>query len=214
MTTMKEYTWYLFDVDGTLIDTTELIYQCFLYSCKKFANMDIDRALVMQYTGIPLRKQFEVYLGPLSNDRAEEVAAGHMEYQLSIYQNHLKLFPHVKETLQHLIAQNKHCAVVTSRMPKTLDLYLKELGIYDCFEVLISPLDTQQHKPHPQPALEALRRMGADKKPSIMIGDSVFDIQCGQAAGVDTALITWDGTMPDIKSINPTFLINDIREIL
>lgn len=210
---MKDYGFYLFDADGTLFDTAELIYQCFVYSCRKFGNRHITRQEVFNCIGLTLRKQFEKYLGPLEPEHLEKIQAEHMNYQLSIYKKYLQAFPEVAESLEILKSKGKKLAVVTSRKIKTLTLYLQETGLYDFFDVLVTPEDTQKHKPDPEPALKALSLLGAVKSRSLFVGDSVFDIECGRNADIDTAFVNWSHSSSDLSKVKPTFCIDNLKEL-
>ena len=210
---MKDYSFYLFDADGTLFDTAELIYQCFVYSCRKFGNKHITREEVFCCIGLTLRSQFEEYLGPLSQERFDEIQTEHMNYQLSIYKKYLRAFPGVAESLETLKSKEKKLAVVSSRKIRTLTIYLKETGMYDYFDALVTPNDTQKHKPDPEPALKAISILGAEKNKTLFIGDSVFDIECGRSAGVDTAFVNWSHSNGGLLKVKPTFYIDDMREL-
>lgn len=211
---MKNYSHYLFDADGTLIDTTELIYQCFIYTCKKFGNKEVSRAEVIKNIGLTLRSQMEVYFGPLGEERFSEMTGEHMKYQLSIYPHYLKLFPTVLEGLTLLRDRGRHCGIVTSRRRQTLELYLKKTGIFDFFEVYVTPENTKKHKPEPEPVLEALSLFKiADKSIVLMVGDSEFDIECGFRAGVDTAFVNWSHNDSMSFRYKPTQVIDDFMQL-
>jgi len=211
---MKNHDYFLFDADGTLIDTTELICQSFTYTCKTFGGLTIPREKIIHHIGLPLRKQMEVYFGPLSNEQFAKRAAAHMEYQLSIYKKHLRLFPTVLEGLTALYESGKHLAIVTSRRKETLDLYLQETGIYKYFSVFVTPESTQTHKPDPGPALEAMRLLFcSDPLKAVFIGDSEFDIECGSRANLDTTFVLWSENDPATFPTKPTYCISDLRQL-
>ena len=211
---MKNYSYYLFDADGTLIDTIELIYQCFLYTCKKFGSREVSRAEVVKNIGLTLRSQMEVYFGPLADGRFSEMAGEHMKYQLSIYPRYLKLFPTVMEGLTFLRDKGRHCGIVTSRRRQTLDLFLKKTEIYDFFEVFVTPENTKKHKPEPEPVLKALDLFNVDDKSVVlMVGDSEFDIECGSRAGVDTAFVNWSHNDSILFRHKPTHEIDDFNQL-
>jgi pyrophosphatase PpaX len=211
---MKNYTYYLFDADGTLIDTIELIYQCFVYTCQKFGNKEVSRSAVVKNIGLTLRSQMEVYFGPLADDRFTEMAGEHMKYQMSIYPRYLKLFPTVLEGLSLLRGRGRRCGIVTSRRRQTLDLFLKKTGIYDFFEVFVTPENTKKHKPEPDPVLEALSLFKiTDKATVLMVGDSEFDIECGFRAGVDTAFVNWSHNDSMLFAHKPTHVIDNFIQL-
>ncbi|MBD3345597.1 MAG: HAD-IA family hydrolase [Chitinivibrionales bacterium] len=210
---MKSYNYYLFDVDGTLIDTRELIYQCFKYTGKRFAGKAVPRELVEQHIGIPLRNQMELYFGPLSDERYMFISREHMRYQLEIYRDYLSAFPGVSNTLSELKSAGKKLAVVTSRRKNTLGLYLRETGLHDFFSVIITPESTERHKPDPEPAQKALSLLAGTAYNAVFIGDSIYDIECGARAGMDTAYVRWNGVTPQFERYKPTYIIEEMEEL-
>jgi pyrophosphatase PpaX len=211
---MKDYSYYLFDADGTLIDTTEMIYQCFVHTCGKFGDIAVSRPEVIKNVGLTLRRQMETYFGPLTDDEFNVRSAEHMKYQLSVYPKYLRLFPTVREGLELLSRHGKKCAVVTSRRRPTLDLYLDKTGIIGYFSAFVTPENTAKHKPDPEPALEALRLLGAaDKSEAVFVGDSSFDIECGARAGIDTAFVTWSENDPSSLPFAPMHLVSDLTQL-
>lgn len=210
---MKDYTYYLFDADGTLFDTTELICQCFAYSLDKYGNMKKPKEELIKSIGMTLRSQFELHLGSLSDAQYDEMQQEHMRFQLSIYKDYLNSFPGVKQGLATLKERNKRLAIVTSRKINSLTIFLKETEIFDYFEVMITPDETEKHKPEPEPAIEAMSLLGAVSQQSIFIGDSLFDIQCGTRAGIDTAFVAYSKTKSNQLSVKPTYLINSLEDL-
>lgn len=211
---MKSYTTYLFDADGTLFDTAEMIYQCFKYTCKRFGDIDVSREAVFSNIGIPLLPQLECFLGEFSDEKAKRVMDGHMEFQMGIYEKYLVLFPETKNTLEKLKQDGKKIAIVTSRRLISLELYLKHTGILDYFDVLITPESTRKHKPEPEPAFAALEYLKSTPKESLFIGDSVFDIVCGNTAGMDTAFVKWSEIDSESLCVKPDWIVENMSEFL
>ncbi len=90
---------------------------------------------------------------------------------------------------------------------------MKETGIYEYFEIIITPDETEKHKPEPEPALKAMSLLGAVKEESVFIGDSIFDIQCGISAGIDTAFVSYSKTKSDQLGVKPTYLIDSLGDL-
>ncbi|MGL1893175.1 MAG: HAD family hydrolase [Spirochaetaceae bacterium] len=211
---IKKYKTYLFDVDGTLLDTNELIYQSFKNSCKFLGNIDISREEVNKHIGIPLKTQLDLYLGESTEEEYANIYKIHSEYQKTIYKDTLKAFPGVIEGLKVLKDRGVQVAIVSSRTRPSLDRYLKFIGIYDLFTVFSTPEVTVNHKPHPDPVLWALEQLGADKEFTIFIGDATFDIESGNAAGVDTAFVDWGhNSLSDIQ-VKPTYHLKTFSDLL
>jgi pyrophosphatase PpaX len=211
---MKSYDTYLFDADGTLIDTAELIFQSFLYTCKKYGDFTIDKSRVISGIGQPLAQQIQEYLGRLSETELATVLEDYRDYQLDIYGDHLSIFPEVQETLTTLKQNGKQMAVVTSRKMDTAELYLKTCNLFDLFNVIITPESTSKHKPHPEPALKALEAIDGKAGNALFIGDAYFDIECGQKAGTDTAFVSWSLNDPDTIKPAPTYVIQKMSDLL
>ncbi len=211
---MRAYDYYLFDADGTLFETTELIYQCFLYSLQKYGSKAVVRDEIIATIGLTLRRQFEHHLGlPISDKQYDIMQADHMNYQMAIYKNYLKPCPGVQEALDRLYCAGKLLAIVTSRKINSLACYLKETGIYRYFFVFVTPDETSKHKPDPEPALKALELLGATPQRSLFIGDSSFDIECGNRAGIDTALVGWSHNKAHNMKNKPTYVIGSMLEL-
>ncbi|MBD3315698.1 MAG: HAD-IA family hydrolase [Chitinivibrionales bacterium] len=210
---MKSYEYYLFDADGTLIDTTELIYQCFSNTLKTYAKRRIDRQEVIRNIGLPLRRQLECYLGTLSEDEAKRISSYHMEYQLGIYTNFLKPFPGIIDALRNLKSAGKRLAVVTSRMPDSLELYLRHTRLLEFFDALVTPASTSKHKPNPEPALKALELLEGAPEKALMVGDATFDIECGARAGADTAFVAWSHHPLASLTVSPTYILHSPSEL-
>lgn len=211
--TIREYDYYLFDADGTLFDTTAMIVRCFQHTAQVLGFEPVAPAEIVRRIGMTLRKQMECYFGAMSTENFERARAIHMEFQLSIYKEHLKLCPGVAVALAELTTRGKRCAVVTSRMLATLEIYLKETGILPFFSALVTPECTIKHKPEPEPALEALARLGGTAAQALFIGDATFDIACGKQAGMDTAFVLWSHTAAESLTVVPTYTVTDMREL-
>jgi pyrophosphatase PpaX len=211
---MSNYNYFLFDADGTLIDTLDLIVSCFENTLKVFSHPPVSPDFIKKYVGLPLRAQMEVYMGKLTDGEYQKMAEVHMAYQIAMHKRHLRLFPGIREGLDMLKRAGRRCAVVTSRRRASLETYLEETGIIDFFDVLITPENTEKHKPDGEPALAAMKAMSAVKGESIFIGDASFDIECASNAGIDSAFVSWSSSDPSEIPVKPTFVINDMRELV
>jgi pyrophosphatase PpaX len=210
-TYMKEYDSYLFDADGTLFDTVELICTCFQYVAEKYTGKAMDRDLIVNSIGLPLKSQLISHLGPgLDYDR---ILDEYVQYQLNILEDGIAPFPHVAETLESLKNAGKKLAVVTSRRRFSLEKILQFTDTARYFDVLVTPEDTQKHKPDAEPALKALSLLGSDKNSSVFIGDALYDICSGNSAGLDTVFVTWSHSELSSLPVSPTWVIDSLLEL-
>lgn len=211
---MKRYNHYLFDLDGTLINTIDLIVECFHHSLDYIAQLKLPEEQIRSHVGLPLLEQFKVYLGHLPNIDYQDVMREHLDYQLKHWNEKIFVYEGITKLLATLKKDGAKLAIVTSRRMQTAELYTKELGLYDYFEFLATPECTQDHKPSPEPALYTLKRLNANPVNSLFIGDSIFDIECGHHAGIDTAFAHWGAFKPIDFKHKPTYVLQSPLELL
>lgn len=200
----------LFDLDGTLLNTNELVVKSFQHTLKRELNLDVAEDRLYQYFGEPLRDT----LGRFAADRVEELVQVYREFNIANHDRLVTPFPGVEETVKQLSAQGLKLAVVTSKIKKTAMMGLKLCGLEDYFQVVIALEDTEHHKPHPEPILKALEILELEKNQVIMVGDSTYDIRCAKNAGIRCAAVSWT-TLPQqiIQQEGPDYLVKDMMEL-
>lgn len=211
---MKHYKAYLFDGDGTLYDTADMIYQCFDDIGKNFKNVKIEKEAVYKTIGMPFRPQLELLMGPVTDKVFDDIVTSHIAFAKTIYKKSVKLFPGIAETLKKLKEKDVRLAVVTSRKLESVSLYLEHTKILQYFDELITPESTAMHKPHPAPAIEAMRRLDTLPEETLFIGDATFDIDCGNSAGCDTCYVNWSMAGHHPNDVGADYYIDHIKEIL
>jgi haloacid dehalogenase superfamily, subfamily IA, variant 3 with third motif having DD or ED/haloacid dehalogenase superfamily, subfamily IA, variant 1 with third motif having Dx(3-4)D or Dx(3-4)E len=212
---MKEYDAYLFDADGTLMDTREIICQSFAHMGERMKAALPPRDYIESTIGQPVEVQLRQLLGENHDEayyeRAREFYRDHME---RIYPKYLRLFPGTMEMLTALKAKGKKMAVVTSRRRKSLKEFFATLGIWDFFDTSVTPEDVQKPKPDAEPALLACARLGVPPERTVFVGDALFDIASGNAAGMDTAYVEWGGMEYLGWPVQPDFVANAMSDLL
>lgn len=200
----------LFDFDGTLVDTNELIYQSFVHTFHQF-GYDFTREEILQFNGPPLIETFET----LDKDRAREMIQTYQTHNLAAHEQYMRLFPNVEETLEKLQAANIKLGIVSTKMRNAVDLGLEVTGISHYFDSVITLNDVEHAKPHPEPVLKGMDELNGDIETSLMVGDNYHDIVSGKQAGVRTAGVAWSLKGRDfLQSYEPTFMLEDMRDLL
>ena len=171
----------LFDLDGTLIDSTEAILESFASAFKKLGGSVPDAERIKALVGHPLPEMFR-RMG-VAEDRIDAYVQAYKEYYAQVHTRKTVLLPHAKEAVQ-CASGFARLGVVTTKTGRYSRQLLEYFGIMDAFEVLIGSEDVTRHKPHPEPILEALRRMEAYSEDAWMIGDTCMDIEAARAAGI------------------------------
>jgi len=178
-----------FDLDGTLIDTRELILDSFRYACDTILGYSIPDEQLLKLVGVPLPKQMEM----LAPEHAEAMVIAYRENNRKRHDALIESFPGVRETLLELRERGLPLAVITSKMHEFAMMGLRSFDLEDFFEFLIGPDDCPIHKPEPEPLLLAAERLGLDPKNCVYIGDSPYDMQAAVAAGMRALGVEWGG---------------------
>lgn len=206
---------YLFDLDGTLIDTVGLIVACFRKILKEEAGLEISRADIMPHIGLPLNAQYRIYLEPIGRlSEMKRFTEAHMDLQLDIWPDYVKCHEGAIETLSALKKRGARLALVTSRRIRTTRLFIEAFGLAEFLDVLCTPENTGKHKPHPEPAHWAAGKLGLATAETLFIGDARYDIQCGHDAGCRTALVGWGYLGEAAGGLEPDYILNRLTDLL
>ena len=204
----KEYV--LFDLDGTLLDTLPLIETSFRHA---FEQLKIPWAngAVMKTIGIPLRDACKQFGG----ERWQELFDCYINYQLTIHDAHVKVFPGTREALVEINSLVKGMGVVTSKRRPVAQRGLSVTGLDRYMQHLVALEDVEQPKPHPEPVLCGLEKFSASPEQAIFVGDSCYDIMSGRQAGVVTVAVSWGMAGPgDLRDSKPDFLVDNWPDLV
>jgi pyrophosphatase PpaX len=202
---------FLFDLDGTLIDTTELIAVSFRHASREMLGKVLPDEVLMANVGQPLLKQMEV----LGGKRAREWYDTYREFNHEHHDEFIRPYPGIEELLGKLRLRGAAMAVVTSKSRETVDMAFRCIPIEGYFQAVITADDTDAHKPSPQPLQLALRQLDLTPDEAVYIGDSPFDLEAGHAAGMATAAVGWCIFTPVLlKDLEPDFYFEQPDEIL
>lgn len=206
------FTTVLFDLDGTIVDTNELIIQSFLHTLEGVTDEPFTREKIIPHMGFPLVEQLRFFTGL---DEVDELMAKYRKFNVEKHDELVREFPHVREVLAALRDARVRMGVVTNKMRNTTMMGLKLCGLEPFIETVVTVEDVARGKPHPDPVLKALEQMGAKAEHALMVGDSQYDIIAAREAGVASAAVAW--SLKDeayLRSHNPDYFIRDMRELL
>lgn len=200
----------LFDLDGTLIDTNELIIASFMHTFSHY-GMTYTREEVVQFNGPPLLDTFQ----KIAPDLAEEMVKTYRAHNLTVHDSYVTAFPHVTETIAALKEQGLKLGIVSTKMRKGVNMGLTLTGLATYMDTIITLDDVTQAKPHPEPVLKAVQALGADLETTLMVGDNYHDIESGKNAGVKTAGVAWSYKGSSfLEGFYPTYMLKDMRDLL
>jgi len=178
----------LFDLDGTLIDSTEAILEGFKYTFDKFGKEYPGDKEVKKLIGLPLDVMFE-NLGVKEN--VWDFVDTYKKKYREISKEKTILLPYAKDAVKEA-KKFARLGIVTTKTGEYSKELLEHFGIMDNFEVLIGREDVVNPKPHPEPILKALHLMNANKEGAWMIGDTCLDMVSAKEAGVNYIGVEFD----------------------
>ena len=177
----------LFDLDGTLIDSTEAILESFGIAFKTFSKSVPTDYLIESQIGHPLDVMFHALGVPLE-ETPMYVDAYKMHYR-TIFLGKTTLLPHAKKAIE-LASTFATLGVVTTKTAKYSIALLEDMGLMSYFEVLIGREDVTYPKPHPEPILKALEKLPNDTSEIWMIGDTCMDMHAAKSAKVGAIAVS------------------------
>jgi len=173
----------LFDLDGTLIDSTEAILESFYHSIHTYGEIDeLNDEMITSQIGHTLETMF-AGVGIASENIALHVNTYKLYYREIACQKTF-LLPNALEAIQEA-SRFARLGIVTTKTGHYSRELMEHFGVMDYFEVLIGFEHVTNPKPHPEPILTALEHMQSDKKNVWMIGDTCLDLESSQRAGVE-----------------------------
>ena len=179
----------LFDLDGTLIDSMELIRRSYWHAWQVHRGVEPAREEWLEGIGRPLRWQF-ARVGQ-DAEEVEAMIATYRAYNLAHHDESVTAFPGAVEAVRALAARGLKLGVVTSKLRQGALRGLALGGFDGLFGALVGADDLAEHKPAPGPVLAALEQLGVAPAHALMVGDSPHDLAAGRAAGTRTAAVAW-----------------------
>jgi pyrophosphatase PpaX len=186
------YPTVLFDLDGTLIDSGEIILSSFRHATQTVLEREIpDEVLAAAVGGSNIYEQMRAF----DEERAEELVRVYREHNEPLHDD-LVAFEGIERVLERLKGEGRQLGIVTAKRRRTVDLAFAILPLERYFDAVVTAEHTEHHKPHPEPVLTALERLGSKPAAAAFVGDSPFDMGAGKAAGVFTVAVSWGKIHP------------------
>lgn len=206
---------YIFDFDGTLMDTSGVILATIKDTIKELDLPEKTDDECRSIIGIRTDDAGK-YLYPDSDiSNAEFARVFRSNYDRLKKNAHEKTFPGVLDTLTKLRESGCGVAIASSRRLASLYDYLDGLGIRDWFACIVGADSVTKGKPDPEPVLTVLKALGWKATDTLVVGDADVDILMGNAAGCYTCAVTYgNGSLASLKAANPNYMISSFPELL
>lgn len=179
----------IFDIDGTLTRTNELIFASFNHVADKYLGKTLTRPEIIALFGPPEE-------GGLAKLLGEREAVTAMEDLCSFYDDHhdemASLHSGIEELLSFLKSQGVKLAIFTGKGKRTTEITLRALNIAHYFDLIVCGTDVLHHKPHPEGIQKVISEFNLDPSEVLMVGDALSDVKASRSAGVRVAAAVWD----------------------
>jgi HAD superfamily hydrolase (TIGR01549 family) len=205
---MRNYDGILFDVDGTITSTNELIYNSFRYLSNKYLKKSFKNEEIMNLFGPPE----DIIIKELTGDNYNAARKDYYDYYTK--NHHLaNLFPGIKEILAFIKSRNVFLAIFTGKGKEAATITLQKLEVYDYFDMIITGDDVKEHKPSAEGIHNFIKKYNLDRARVLMIGDAPSDFKAARAAGVKIASVLWDQYVKEeVKNLKSDFLFHTVEE--
>lgn len=180
----------LLDLDGTLIDSEELILASYRHTMRVHRGETPPDSAWKGSMGRPLHDQLREFAE--DDAQVREMVRTYREHNRDVHDDLLRPFPGVRDAVERIRTGGYRLGIVTSKLRDPALQGLRVCGYpRDWFEVVVAADDVHRHKPDPEPVRTALDHMGEQPSRALFVGDSVHDLRAGRAAGTGTGAALW-----------------------
>lgn len=182
----------VFDFDGTLADTHELILKTNQEAMRVMNYPIASEEAITSTIGVPLEAGIQMLVPDITPEQIPAWVKTYREVFDSLKGQYIpQLFPHVKETLIHLYETGHVLTVASSRHSSSLNAFLEEMGLAPYFSCILGADNVTRAKPNPDPVLITLEKLGYAASETVVVGDMPVDIQMGLSAGAKAVGVTY-----------------------
>jgi pyrophosphatase PpaX len=211
----EEWRGVLFDLDGTLADTVDLILQSFRHTMAEHLDEVPPDHRFLEGIGKPLPVQLRDFAN--GDEQWEAMRQTYIAFQSSRHDDMVRPFPGARSMIEVLRSRGVRVGIVTSKGHRIARRTLEVCGLYDVVEFVVCGDEVKQGKPHPEPVFKAMDALeiGGEPKRVLFVGDSPHDLRAGKSAGVKTAAVGW-GPLDRrvLRAEAPDFFLDRLEDLL
>lgn len=207
---MKKFDGIIFDIDGTLASTNELICASFNHVAEKY--------LRKQFTWKEIQGLFgpteDVILKDMMKDKFESAQADYYDFYSANHKAMADIYPGMKELIEELNEIGVLLSIYTGKGRKSSEITLKELGIFEFFDMIVSGDDIEGQKPSPDGVDQFIEKFNLSREKVIMIGDAPADIKAARNAGIKAVSVVWDSYAKEkVLQMESDYVFHTVEEL-
>ncbi len=213
----------LFDLDGTLIDSVPDLAHAVDYTLQQAGLAQAGEARVRTWVGNGARKLLERALLYANGEASEAERATELDSLLPVFFERYEIccadatgvYAGVAEALNHWHAAGIRMACVTNKPERFAQKIVRHFGWAASLPVVLGGDSLPMKKPAPEPLWEACKRLDVDPANTIMVGDSVNDVQAARAAGMKVIAVPYGYNYgSDIREAEPDLVVERLDQLL
>lgn len=208
---MNKYDLILFDLDGTIADTDELIVETMNILYDKYRNgKRTPKEEIYYFSGPPIGDTLKKEFPHMDTEKLIDEFAS---ISWDLYASIVTSYPHCLEALAELKDKGIKLGVVTSKMHETSLYCLKMIKLDKLITYVCAYDDVSKPKPSGEGIIKSMSAFGIkDKSKVLYVGDNASDYECAKDAGVDSMIVSW-GPRKRPDYVKPTYWLNDFIEL-
>ncbi|MFA3783034.1 HAD family hydrolase [Melioribacteraceae bacterium 4301-Me] len=207
---MRNFDAFIFDIDGTLTSTNELIFASFNHVAEKYLNKKFTNEEIISLFG----PSEEVILKSWMKDYFEEAKKDYYNFYSSKHSEMVDVYPGIIEVIRLIKSKGLPLAIFTGKGKKTTEITLKFIEVDQYFDMIITSDDVKEHKPSPEGINKFIDHFNLQRSRVLMIGDSPADILASKKAGIKIASVVWDSYAKDeVLSMDSDYIFYTVDEL-
>jgi len=201
----------IFDLDGTLIDASDGVVECFNYALREAGLKPAPAEEIKSTIGYPPKEVFKRY----SESKVEFLHQKLLERAKEVMAERSRLLPGARETLEFCNSNGFKCGMATTKYRENGMKVLAKLEIDKYFDVILFGDEVESVKPDPGIIVEMAEKLGVKVGETLVVGDTINDVIAARAAGATSVSVT-SGVDPKWKLLNekPDYLIDTIGDLI
>lgn len=211
---MNNYDCLLFDLDGTLLDSRDIVITAVHATAEQFVPGVYSKEAVLARFGESFT-DFLAEWGSMLEGRYErdDVYQAYLAQAKELEEKPVPLFAGVKESLSRLVELGYRVGLVTNKQREITLVNLEAAGIGGLFEIVVTLDDVENGKPSPEPLEKAMAHFGVSPARTLMVGDSIYDLEAARAARAACAILEWYGP-GELAESSPDYRFASLDELL
>ncbi len=206
---MKTFEGFIFDIDGTLTSTNDLIFASFNHVAEKYLNKNFSNEEIVSQFG-PTE---DVILKNWMNDKYEQARKDYFHFYTTQHNAMADIYPGIKEVLEMIKSHGYPISIYTGKGKDSAEITLEQIGVRKFFDMIVTGDDVANHKPSPEGIQKFLSAFNLTPAKVLMIGDAAVDVMASKQAGVKSALVLWDSYAKEkFAHLDADYKFNSVEE--